>query len=311
MRYVADSVDTPIGGAEQLSLSEVAQLNGGRLPLGVSPESDPGDVSVSRSISREVAVWVDARTGDVLDAEVVESVRTVADLSVGRLPLGHPEEIRRRHHRRDGDRAGTRRRRTTRRNSNWPTTSMPGSVSLHSSASSPRRSAPWRCGRSIAGAGPTIPGQPDAGHRRAPAPRFPSSDSPADKSRYLPNAVSPSCRRRRRSRRRHPRRRRPRFNASRLHHRWWSHRHRHRDHRRRLSGGRIELRLRAVHVRGRERVGHRRDGVRGARRRPHSRGEGEPPSRLQRVLLARPRARYVHAVLPRGGDRTHRHRGRR
>jgi high-affinity iron transporter len=92
VRYVADSVDTPIGGAEKRSLSEVAQLNGGRLPLGVSPETDPGDVSVSRSISREVAVWVDARTGDVLDAEVVESVRTVADLSVGRLPLGLPEE---------------------------------------------------------------------------------------------------------------------------------------------------------------------------------------------------------------------------
>ena len=92
VRYLADSVDTPVGGTEKLPLSEVAQLNGGRLPLGVGPESDPGDISVSRYISREVAVWVDARTGDVLDAEVAESVRTVADLSVGRLPLGHPEE---------------------------------------------------------------------------------------------------------------------------------------------------------------------------------------------------------------------------
>ena len=36
-------------------------------------------------------MWLDARTGDVLDAEVVESTRTVADLSVGPVPLGQPD----------------------------------------------------------------------------------------------------------------------------------------------------------------------------------------------------------------------------
>jgi high-affinity iron transporter len=91
VRFVAASADTPSGGPEEMSLDEVARLNGGRLPLGVSPDSDPGDVSVSRSISREVTVWLDARTGDVLDAEVVESMRSVADLSVGPVPLGEPD----------------------------------------------------------------------------------------------------------------------------------------------------------------------------------------------------------------------------
>jgi high-affinity iron transporter len=76
-----------------VSLTEVAELNGGRLPLGINAETDPGDIDVTTSTHRTATVWVDAETGLVLDAEVASTDRTVADLSAGPLPLGAADAV--------------------------------------------------------------------------------------------------------------------------------------------------------------------------------------------------------------------------
>jgi high-affinity iron transporter len=82
----------PAGDQLTVPLTEVAELNGGRLPLGVTAETDPGDVPVSTSLRRSATVWLDDATGVVLDAELATSQRTVAVLSVGEVPLGTSDE---------------------------------------------------------------------------------------------------------------------------------------------------------------------------------------------------------------------------
>src|SRR5690606_14642201 len=74
------------------SLTEVAELNGGRLPLGVTAATDPGPVAVATAAHDVVTVWIDEATGSVLDVEIDTVERTVAQLSVGALPLGAPTE---------------------------------------------------------------------------------------------------------------------------------------------------------------------------------------------------------------------------
>jgi high-affinity iron transporter len=88
----AQPVMTPLdGGTAVASLRDVAELNGGRLPLGVNADTDPGDITVVTSLRREVTVWTDAATGVVLDAEVATTELTIAELSAGPLPLGQPQ----------------------------------------------------------------------------------------------------------------------------------------------------------------------------------------------------------------------------
>jgi high-affinity iron transporter len=91
--FTADPIDVDSATDERtVPLTEVAELNGGRLPLGVTADTDPGDVPVSTSMRRSATVWIDDATGVVLDAELATSQRTVAMLSVGRLPLGAPAD---------------------------------------------------------------------------------------------------------------------------------------------------------------------------------------------------------------------------
>ncbi len=91
---VYESAPVEAGGGESrtVALTEVAELNGGRLPLGVNAETDPGDIAITTTERRTATVWVDTETGLVLDAEVVSTLRTVAELSAGRLPLGAGDE---------------------------------------------------------------------------------------------------------------------------------------------------------------------------------------------------------------------------
>ncbi len=79
-----------VGEAEtqQLTLDELAALNGGRLPLGVNADTDPGGVTVHTSREQTATLWLDAATAVPLDVDVTTTARSVADLSVGSLPLG-------------------------------------------------------------------------------------------------------------------------------------------------------------------------------------------------------------------------------
>ena len=79
-----------VGEAEtqQLTLAELAALNGGRLPLGVNADTDPGGVTVHTSREQTATLWLDAATAVPLDVDVTTTARSVADLSVGSLPLG-------------------------------------------------------------------------------------------------------------------------------------------------------------------------------------------------------------------------------
>ena len=83
---VVDGTET-----ERLPLDQLAALNGGRLPLGVNANTDPGDVTVHTSHEQAAALWLDQATGVPLDVDVTTNARTVAELSVGSLPLGSPE----------------------------------------------------------------------------------------------------------------------------------------------------------------------------------------------------------------------------
>ncbi|MFV0306336.1 MAG: iron uptake transporter permease EfeU, partial [Desertimonas sp.] len=66
----SEPIDTAVEeGTTTASLADVAELNGGRLPLGVNAETDPGDITITRSLRQAVTVWTDAATGVVLDVE--------------------------------------------------------------------------------------------------------------------------------------------------------------------------------------------------------------------------------------------------
>src|SRR4051812_44458547 len=78
-------------GEQQVTLAHVAELNGGRLPLGVNSTSDPGAVTLHTSTSTAATLWLDDATGLPLDVALDISTRDVADLSAVSLPLGSDE----------------------------------------------------------------------------------------------------------------------------------------------------------------------------------------------------------------------------
>ncbi len=88
--FRSEPVETDTG-EQQVTLAQVAALNGGRLPLGVNATSDPGPVTLHTSRSDAATLWLDAATGLPLDVEVDTSTRSVADLSAVSLPLGSGE----------------------------------------------------------------------------------------------------------------------------------------------------------------------------------------------------------------------------
>jgi len=69
-----------------VSVADVAQANGGRLPLGAHVTAD--SVAVRYTDSDTATFWVEPRTGRVVDVRWREVVARTATLSTGPLPLG-------------------------------------------------------------------------------------------------------------------------------------------------------------------------------------------------------------------------------
>jgi len=73
-----------------LTLAQVAAANGGRLPLGITGRTEHEPMPATYRADGAVSVWVDHRSGWVIDAERrIDTTATVA-FSRGPLPLGEP-----------------------------------------------------------------------------------------------------------------------------------------------------------------------------------------------------------------------------
>ena len=59
--FRSEPVETDAGD-QQVTLAQVAELNGGRLPLGVNATSDPGPVTLHTSTRNTATLWLDAAT---------------------------------------------------------------------------------------------------------------------------------------------------------------------------------------------------------------------------------------------------------
>jgi high-affinity iron transporter len=81
-----DALDRPA----TLSVSDIARLNGGRLPLGVQPTG--GTVPVDYRTQRTVTVWLDDATDRVVDLVQVDRVVALARVPGGGYPLPVPVE---------------------------------------------------------------------------------------------------------------------------------------------------------------------------------------------------------------------------
>jgi len=82
------------GRPAALSFEQAAALNGGRLPLGVVPQglsAADDSVRVQYADTDVLTVWVEPRTGRVLDLSWTETVRaTLVGTQVGAVPLNSP-----------------------------------------------------------------------------------------------------------------------------------------------------------------------------------------------------------------------------
>ncbi|HEU5332257.1 MAG TPA: iron uptake transporter permease EfeU [Actinocrinis sp.] len=83
------------GRPATLTYDQAAQLNGGRLPLGVRPAAGAGSadaaVRLEYTDSDVLTVWVEPRTGRVIDLRWTETVRaTLVGTPVGAVPLDAP-----------------------------------------------------------------------------------------------------------------------------------------------------------------------------------------------------------------------------
>jgi high-affinity iron transporter len=76
---------------KQLTYQQVAALNGGRLPLGVRVQDSNTPVGVQYSDTSVLTVWVEPRTGRIVDLRWTETVlATLTDTQVGAVPLDQP-----------------------------------------------------------------------------------------------------------------------------------------------------------------------------------------------------------------------------
>jgi high-affinity iron transporter len=88
--YRATLPEQVTGRAPRLNVTQLARVNGGRLPLGVHPGAD-GKVAVRYPGSRVLEVMVEPRTGRVVDLHWTETVRAEAvHTTVGTVPLADP-----------------------------------------------------------------------------------------------------------------------------------------------------------------------------------------------------------------------------
>ncbi|HEX4788386.1 MAG TPA: porin PorA family protein, partial [Actinospica sp.] len=75
----------------RLSLTQVAALNGGRLPLGVHTTDANATVGVQYRDTSTLTAWVEPRTGRIVDLRWSETVlATLTDTQVGAVPLDRP-----------------------------------------------------------------------------------------------------------------------------------------------------------------------------------------------------------------------------
>lgn len=89
------TVRSTLPGSPTMTLTRLAALGGGRLPLGVvtangSPVDDQLNVPVTRESLNRATVWVSGDTGRVLDVRWQQQVSLVADFSVGPSVVGSP-----------------------------------------------------------------------------------------------------------------------------------------------------------------------------------------------------------------------------
>jgi high-affinity iron transporter len=84
--YIARRIGTDSGGPARLSLTRIAELNGGRLPIGVV-RTRAATVGVAYSSVSTLTVWIERRTSRVLDLQWRERISAVVLQGAGRTPL--------------------------------------------------------------------------------------------------------------------------------------------------------------------------------------------------------------------------------
>lgn len=82
------TVPTPAGLPARGTLAQITALNGGRLPLGVRPDTEATTVALHYASAAGLTVWLDSDTGRILDVTFDRRTSASADLSVGPTVLG-------------------------------------------------------------------------------------------------------------------------------------------------------------------------------------------------------------------------------
>lgn len=94
--YTSSRTGTGTGTASadrptRLTYAQVAALNGGRLPLGVRAQDTNTSVGVQYTEKTVVTLWVEPRTGRIIDKRSTETVlATLTGTQVGTVPLDNP-----------------------------------------------------------------------------------------------------------------------------------------------------------------------------------------------------------------------------
>ena len=92
--YTATHTGAATGRPASLSYDEAAQLNGGRLPLGVRPANqgqNAGSVRVDYTETTSTTLWVEPKTGRVIDLRSTDTTRgTLVGTPVGDVALDKP-----------------------------------------------------------------------------------------------------------------------------------------------------------------------------------------------------------------------------
>lgn len=87
------SVDITVGeDSEVVTAEALAERNGGRLPLGLSPADHPDGFELVERVSSRATIWFDAATGTVLDVVVDSSSTASVTMASGPSPLGSGTE---------------------------------------------------------------------------------------------------------------------------------------------------------------------------------------------------------------------------
>ncbi len=83
----------PAGLAPSATLTQLAALNGGRLPLGVRADTEKPLVALSYRTRATLTAWVDPGTGRVLDLTYRRASVATAALSIGATELATPTDV--------------------------------------------------------------------------------------------------------------------------------------------------------------------------------------------------------------------------